>query len=423
MTPLAILFLMSLLADVPPEVPPETPAEASPAPVVDRLALLKQVSADVERIRGLKFTKPVPMEVVSDADTRKHALQRIEDLQAKDTLDAEIAVYRLLRLVPQEGDVLESVLGALEEQVGGFYDPKRETFFLLDDMPSGMAPALIAHELTHAVEDQVFDLDARLRATKEDEDRSFAVSAVHEGSATLVMTLYATEALQTGKMKSEDFQAFAKTEAGRGDRLAALPAVMYRQLIGTYILGTNFITRGKGPTAGAKFPVADVRRVYKDGPTSSEQILHPERYWDVRDNPRPVSLGTAGEALGEGWERSADGTLGELVLAVLVGASTPGDFATAWGVGSSGWTNAAATGWGGDHWELWKRGEDAAVLLSTVWDTAKDAEEFAAALGQGPTFAFRRKKKAVAIVAGIPFDSETADAALDAVLHAAAHRK
>ena len=92
-------------------------------------------------------------------------------------------------------------------------------------------------------------------------------------------------------------------------------------------------------------------------------------------------------------------------------------FATAWAVGSSGWTNAAATGWGGDHWELWKRGEERAVLLGTVWDNAKEAQEFEAALGAGPTFAFRRKGRAIAIVAGIP--GENADPILDAVLQAA----
>jgi hypothetical protein len=416
MCPPVLLLLTSLLA-----AQAETPAQAPPDPQADPAALVEQISADVERLRGLPFKTPVPMEVVDDEATRKHALQRLEDLQSKDALDAELQAYRILRMVPQEGDLMESVLGALEEQVGGFYDPARKTFFLLEDMPSGMAPALIAHELTHALEDQHYDLDQRLHATKDDEDRSFAMSAVHEGSATLVMTLYAAEALLSGKMKQDDFTDFAQTEAGKGERLAALPAVLYRQLIGSYVLGTNFVTRGKGPLAGAKFPVADLRRLYKDGPTSSEQILHPERFWERRDDPRPVDFGNSASALGEGWTHVSGGTFGELILAVLAGARTPNSFDTAWAVGSSGWTNAAATGWGGDHWELWKRGDEAAVLLGTVWDSDKDAKEFAAALGAGPTFAFRRKGKAVAIVAGIP--AEKSEPVLDALLQATLQKK
>jgi len=409
---LQLLLLLGAVLAAPAEIPPTTPAP-------DPAALIKQISADVERIRGLEFKKPVPMQVVGDEATRNHALQRLQDLQAKDAFDNELEVYRVLRLVP-EGNVMESVLGALEEQVGGFYDPGKKTFFLLNDMPSSMQPALIAHELTHALEDQYYDLDARLRASTKDEDLSFAVSAVHEGSATLVMTMYAAEALSSGKMKQEDFTSFAQTEAGRGDKLAALPAVLYRQLIGTYVLGTNFITRGKGPF-GDKFPVADMKRLYKNGPTSSEQILHPERYWQWRDKPQQVSVGEAGKLLGEGWTRAANGTFGELTLAVLAGASTPNSFATAWAVGSSGWTNAAATGWGGDHWELWKRGDERAVLLNTLWDNAKEAQEFETALGAGPTFAFRRKGRAIAVVAGIPADGT--EALLDALLRAAAGGK
>jgi hypothetical protein len=405
-----LLVLLSSLA---------APAPADPGATPEQAALLKQVATDVERIRGLKFRRPVPMRVVGDAETRKHALQRLDDLQAREALEAEIEAYRALGLLPRQGDVLETVLGALEEQVGGFYDPRRETFFLLDDMPQGLAPALIAHELTHAIEDQTYDLDARLRGAKHDEDLGFALSAVHEGSATLVMTLYAAEAIRAGRMRGDDLQAFARTEAGRGDRLAALPPVLYRQLIGTYVLGAQFLMRGN--PVGAEFPVSDVRRAFRDGPRSSEQILHPDLYWERRDDPRPVELGEAGARLGEAWSRAAHGTLGELVLAVLTGAPTPGDFTTAWGIGASGWTNTAAAGWGGDRWELWRRGKDRAVLVGTVWDSEEDARQFEAALGTGPTFAFERRKRAVAIVAGIP--AESAAPVLDAVLAAASRRR
>src|SRR5678815_4613607 len=99
---LALLFSIGLAAAA--ETPPLPP---------DPAAILRQVAGDVERIRGLKFKKQVPMEVVGDEATRKHALQRLEDLQAKDALDRELEVYRILKMVP-EGDVMESVLGALE---------------------------------------------------------------------------------------------------------------------------------------------------------------------------------------------------------------------------------------------------------------------------------------------------------------------
>ena len=54
------------------------------------------------------------------------------------------------------------------------------------------------------------------------------------------------------------------------------------------------------------------------------------------------------------------------------------------GVLGAAWTNDAATGWGGDRYELWTRGKKSVVLLSTTWDSERDAEEFADALADGP---------------------------------------
>ena len=54
---------------------------------------------------------------------------------------------------------------------------------------------ITAHELTHALEDQHFDLDGRLQETIDDDDRMFAISAVHEGSAMVLMSLFSARRL------------------------------------------------------------------------------------------------------------------------------------------------------------------------------------------------------------------------------------
>jgi hypothetical protein len=99
--------------------------------------------------------------------------------------------------------------------------------------------------------------------------------------------------------------------------------------------------------------------------------------------------------------------LGELNLGSLVGAATPDaeEIAT----GSVTWTNAAASGWGGDRFELWTDGTQSVVLVATVWDTVNDAKEFAAAL-PAPTaaFGFLRDGAKVGIVAGAPADRRDA---------------
>jgi hypothetical protein len=92
--------------------------------------------------------------------------------------------------------------------------------------------------------------------------------------------------------------------------------------------------------------------------------------------------------------------LGELTLGSLVGAKTPE--AAELASGAVPWTNAAASGWGGDRYELWTKGDAAVVLVATVWDSATDAVEFSAALPRDrATFAVRRAGAKVGIVAGL----------------------
>ena len=64
------------------------------------------------------------------------------------------------------------------------------------------------------------------------------------------------------------------------------------------------------------------------------------------------------------------------------------------------WTNEAATGWDGDRWELWRRKDSILVLLSTVWDSPQDAEEFANALDPDAAFSSEVCENRVAVVAG-----------------------
>ena len=93
------------------------------------------------------------------------------------------------------------------------------------------------------------------------------------------------------------------------------------------------------------------------------------------------------------------GTLGELTLGILVGAPTPATDSQ--GVQqAANWTNDAASGWGGDVWELWTRGERAVLLVGTVWDSPADAREFAAALAPDGGFTWKVVGATVAIVAG-----------------------
>jgi hypothetical protein len=362
--------------------------------VVDRIAV------DVERLRGLEFKRTVPVSVVSDDEAMEHHLERMEKFGAIEELRHAEIVMKVLGLAEPGDDVMALLTAALREQVGGFYDPSTDRFYLLDDMPAGMVDILTAHELTHALEDQYYSLDELLESEEADDDQLFARGSVTEGSATLLMSIYSVQAAFDQQLSQDDLMAMS--EFGQ-EAMDAMPEVLVRQLMAPYVLGLSFV-QGGNPMAwmASGFPVGDVNRVYEDPPRSSEQILHPEKYWveDQRDDPQPVSLGDAGSLLGKGWAKSFDGVLGELNLALLVGASTP-DPANPEAVHGSEWTNRAASGWGGDRYELWTRGDRSVVLLSTVWDTEADATQFSEALLGQPAGRVV-SGRAVALVYGDP---------------------
>jgi len=361
--------------------------------VVDRIAL------DVERLRGLKFKDPVPVSVVSDDQAIAQHMRRMEEFGALDEIRFGEIVMKTLGMVHPDDDVMALLMDALREQVGGYYDPKLGKFYLLDDMPAALVDILTAHELTHALEDQHYRLDALLEAGDANDDEIFARGSLTEGSATLLMTIFSIE--QTFDQSINEADVMAMVNVGQ-EAIDRLPKVLLRQMMAPYIVGMSFVQRGNGLgwMAGG-YPVDDVNLAYEEPPLSSEQILHPEKYWDKdqRDDPVPVSLGDAGAALGGGWTRVDDGVLGEINLAVLVGADTP-DPADPAGMAGSAWTNRAAAGWGGDRYELWTRGKKSVVLLSTVWDSEQDAEQFIEALDEDPVAGSRTAGRNVALVYG-----------------------
>ena len=361
--------------------------------VVDRIML------DVERLRGLEFKDQVPVSVVSDDQAIAQHMRRLEEFGELDEIRFAETVIKILGMAHPDDDIMALFTDALREQIGGYYDPKLRRFYLLDDMPAAVVDILTAHELTHALEDQYYQLDALLTADDVNDDEIFARGSVTEGSATLLMTIYSVEQAFDQSLSEDDVMAMA----GIGqEAIERLPKVLLRQMMAPYIVGMSFVQRGNamGWMAGG-YPVDDVNLAFKKPPLSSEQILHPEKYWDEnqRDDPIPVSLGDAAATLGGGWTRVDDGVLGEINLAVLVGADTP-DPTDPEGVMGSRWTNRAAAGWGGDGYELWTRGKKSVVLVSTTWDSERDAEQFFKALGESPVAGSRIVGRNVALVYG-----------------------
>ena len=391
----ALLFTSAMCATAVPSAADEVGSDGEPnsANLTARVqALLPQVAA----LRGLEFKSEVSAEIVSDAEVRNYLTARIEKFDRAGDLDATERLYKLLGLVDADVDLLALLYDAIEEQVGGFYDPESGNFYILDDVPPSTLEAIAVHELTHALDDQHYELDQRLEAVQSSSDRSFVASAIHEGTAMLVMMRHAIELAARG----EAVDPAAAGAALPQEALAKLPPVMLRQLIGPYVLGWTFLVRGDMTVLADGVPAADIARAYDDGPVSSEQILHPEKYWDAatRDDPTPLEITDVASILDDRWSRAYETDLGELQLALVVDPAPSLDVNSM--VGAEAWTHPAAAGWDGDLWQLWQAGGRSLAIGLTVWDSDADAREFAAAVEGRDGWNVRRAGDRVGVVVG-----------------------
>jgi hypothetical protein len=398
--PLILALAAFSAADAPDVNPPPGPLSASGPG--DARGLVEQIAPLVEEMRGLRFKEAVPVEMADDAAARRHFEDRLRTWWPEERMLLEQDLLLDLGLLPEGTGLRESLFGALEEQAGGYYDPRRRAFVVLSDMPWSMAPIIVAHELTHALDDQHFDIDGMLRGTQGIDERAGAVAAVVEGSGTLVMTLYIVREMAAGRFTPRIAGEIQESEAAKAVRLKSAPQVLQRLLVGPYVLGMAFLLKGNlGDLPRTVVPAADLERAFRRPPVSWEQVLHPEKYWTdaKRDLPRPVILPDLAATLGEGWSLAGEGGLGEMVLAILTGP--PGEAFDPTSFEDPGrWTNPGAAGWGGDRWQVYRRGVDTATLLATRWDSERDAREFETALSPDSGRVLRRRGDLVVLVAG-----------------------
>lgn len=368
------------------------PAEKD-ASDADAIQLADRIQGQVETIRGLKFLKPVAKGIYDKERLAKFLQQQMEKEGAAATFAWQQKAYRLLGLIPQTYDMLQETTEILLEQIGGFYDPETKELKVMKGFGGAVGEMLMAHELCHALEDQHFDLqhtfDSLAKISKEDDDRSFAARAVVEGSATDLMFKFMVKKVQSGEVSMDELQSpeMMNNPAFSGEKAMSAPPIMVKPLMEAYIGGAKFLARGGFIPGSAK--KRDQNKGFLSMPLSSEQVLHPEKYWDETqaDAPQALELADGSAALGAGWKRIGTNVLGELGVAILTTPWSPpkkGEKPDMQKMqqemmGSS--TNDEATGWDGDRYAIYEGPQGALGLAwASVWDSEKDAREMAEAL-------------------------------------------
>lgn len=320
------------------------------------------IEGQVQDLRGIRETSPVQRAVFDQAGLCAYLRGYLAEEQPADLVAATQTLYKHLLLMPENASLQQLYLDMLSSQVVGKYDDKTKTMYVLSkDGKIGPGEEMIyAHEFTHALQDQKFNLRSLIGTATDQSDRGLALSSLVEGDAVLAMTLWAQQHLSPAEMG----QVAASVDPASQAVLDRMPAIIKEPLLVPYTQGLTLALQAF--TSGG---YAGVDALYTDPPASTEQILHPDKLAS-REKPVAVSFpADLATRLGTGWKVAAEDTMGELLLSIVLkegGAPAPAD---------------AAAGWGGDRVALLEgpSGEVSAVL-DTAWDTTADADQFAAAL-------------------------------------------
>ena len=333
-------------------------------------ALVQEVSAEVEKLRRLRFKTPVEVKIVDGATARSHFAEGLDDevrLDARYIRDA----WAHLGLVPPSTDLVEARLDTAEEETLGYYEPGSKTFHLLSHVSLKEVRSVMAHELTHALEDQHYDLLALQRGAI-NEDHLVAIRAVIEGSA--MVTTLSMHRREGGIARAR--QAAAAVGETRAKHVEGVPTFVQRRLLLPYTLGFSFLLRGKPWEFlfdGVR--IEDIERAYTEPPRSTREILHPEQYWGNRGEQKPpLQLPDLSSVLGPGWSKVASGTIGELGLSILTGSRLKLQGIDA--LLPTRWTTEGADGTAGDVYHHYTNGDRKVTLLLTKWEALRDAEQF-----------------------------------------------
>lgn len=321
---------------------------------------MNEINGQVVALRGLAPRGAVPRQFMNHDQLRAYLTDELNRTLSPEAEQRQRAVLRALDM-DDGSDLRQAQIDDSVKNILGFYDHTTKHLVVISDRPRmGVTDRVTyAHEFTHSLQDQHYNLAGLFARARGNADYEEAIRALVEGDATVSMGMYARTNLsqmdlatyQLEQLQSIDLSGMLSSAGGPlVESAAAFP----------YTDGASFVNmlyQQGGWRA--------VDQAFANPPRSTEQVLHPLKYFGG-DEPTAVRLPDLAGALGGGWRALADDTLGELYLRIYLERYLPIDQA-----------DSAALGWDGDRYQV--LGDDQgrlALAMQTVWDSPEEAQEF-----------------------------------------------
>jgi hypothetical protein len=290
------------------------PAPAQPGDSAKLCALIPPLAEQLTKISGMPLRHAVPCAFITKEKIKEFLNKRVKEVAKPEDLRAEELTLKKFGLVPPDFDLARNTIDLLTEQAAAFYDYDKKKLFVTDTTASETQEPVLSHEVAHAIADQNYNLSKFIKAARNSDDGATARLAVMEGQATWLMSeLLARKMGQSLK----DSPSLVTSMSGAADGAAGQfpvfdksPLYLRQTLVFPYTKGMLFqhaVFQRDGQNGFGE--------VFRKPPVSTQQILHPEKYFS---GVKPTQPDLPQPHLPKGYKSLVGGSLGELEHAIML---------------------------------------------------------------------------------------------------------
>jgi hypothetical protein len=315
------------------------PARAQQSPPAEKppqeefLKAADEVLAEVSRIVALPVKAPLRKSVRSKDEIREFVIAELRKERDPQKWRADQRALERFGLIPRGFELEPFLIDLLTEQIAGLYDPGRREFYIAASTGAIELRMVMAHELVHALQDQHFHIEPWLNSVRANDDASLARHSVLEGSALLGMLDYILGGQNLTTRDLPGLDALLRTsllsEMANSPEMAKAPPFIRDSLLFPYLEGAVFSQRLLQSAGGWK----EFYRVFDNPPATSQQILHPDLYFQGF-RPEPVTIPALPGAGQEAWTLLDENVMGEFGLNAILkehlGAERAAALSPAW---------------------------------------------------------------------------------------------
>jgi hypothetical protein len=309
--------------------PVEKEHKITPVEAKELFQSVDEILHFASRDTGLAIKKSVKRTVVSREQVEKYIGDKFKNDADRIRFERSELVQKKFGLLPRDFDLHGYLIKLLAEQVAGYYDEKSKTMNLLDWIEPELQRPVMAHELTHALQDQSYDLEKMSKHDEEierkglknlnemirNDEESACRSAVVEGQAMIVLLDYILAPAKKSVVNAPEFVDMMEGQmkkSGDSPVFDSAPLLLREELTFPYRDGMKFIrdllvARGKGLA---------YKGVLERMPQTTREIMEPKEYLAGHRVP-PLLLPDL-RFLKKDYEPFDAGAVGELDVNILL---------------------------------------------------------------------------------------------------------